>query len=122
MGFWFYLDTIRALDPALPECTIESFAKRCFRYFPQLLKRSEHVSWVRWDWVVMDSDYSGEASFWADPSYKSIQPEMVLRQWRDFKRMVPVYGAIMINPKRDKMLLVEGNSTKGCWTFPRGET
>lgn len=90
MGFWFYLDTIRALDPALPECTIESFAKRCFRYFPQLLKRSEH-------------------------------PEMVLRQWRDFKRMVPVYGAIMINPKRDKMLLVEGNSTKGCWTFPRGK-
>ena len=49
------------------------------------------------------------------------QANLVLKQWRDFKRRVPVYGAMLITPDRKNVLLVEGNSTRGCWTFPRGE-
>ena len=31
-----------------------------------------------------------------------------------------MYGAMLITPDKEQVLLVEGNSTRGCWTFPRG--
>ncbi|XP_063674123.1 m7GpppN-mRNA hydrolase-like [Bolinopsis microptera] len=90
MGHWFYLDYIRPSDPTLPDCSVEVFAKACFRHMPSLLQPHREAN-------------------------------LVLKQWRDFKRKVPVYGAMLITPDRKQVLLVEGNSTRDCWTFPRGK-
>lgn len=38
----------------------------------------------------------------------------------DYKKSVPVFGAIILNKTRDKVLLVKGWSSK-MWSFPRGK-
>eukprot|EP00039_Didymoeca_costata_P007380 m.99085 g.99085 ORF g.99085 m.99085 type:complete len:317 (-) comp13662_c0_seq2:1033-1983(-) len=45
----------------------------------------------------------------------------ILTSWRNYKMTVPTYGAIMLNKKCSKVLLVRGWGKHGTWHFPRGK-
>ena len=51
----------------------------------------------------------------------SHQVATILEYWTTYKSSVPVSGAIMLNPARDKVLLVKGYGHKASWTFPKGK-
>jgi mRNA-decapping enzyme subunit 2 len=46
--------------------------------------------------------------------------EKYIQSFYEYKTTVPVYGAIILNQTRDKVLLVKGWTSKS-WTFPRGK-
>jgi len=47
--------------------------------------------------------------------------EEIVDTWREYKLAVPTYGAIILNPALDKVLLVQGFSAKASWGFPKGK-
>ena len=47
--------------------------------------------------------------------------ESIVDEWRIYKKTVPVNGAVLLNKKMDKVLMVKSFSSKACWAFPRGK-
>ncbi|XP_023336993.1 m7GpppN-mRNA hydrolase isoform X2 [Eurytemora carolleeae] len=45
----------------------------------------------------------------------------ILTLWRTYKLKVPTYGAIILNTKMDKVLLVQGFYARSSWGFPKGK-
>lgn len=41
--------------------------------------------------------------------------------WQKYKNEVPTRGAILLNPSRDKVLLVKGWKSSASWGFPKGK-
>ena len=44
---------------------------------------------------------------------------VVLEEWEDYKSRIPTFGAVLLNKRMDKVLLVK--SAKGFWGFPKGK-
>lgn len=51
----------------------------------------------------------------------SSRVEEVVEQWREYKLAVPTNGAIILNSRLDKVLLVQSFSIRACWGFPKGK-
>lgn len=47
--------------------------------------------------------------------------EDILQRFKDFKKCVPVMGAILLDTSLEQVLLVRGATTSSCWSFPRGK-
>lgn len=47
--------------------------------------------------------------------------DAVIEQWRQYKSAVPTYGAILLNEKLNRVLLVQGFFAKSSWGFPKGK-
>jgi len=47
--------------------------------------------------------------------------EEIVDEWREYKLSVPTFGAIILNPGLDKVLLVQGFWAKASWGFPKGK-
>ena len=47
--------------------------------------------------------------------------ESIVDEWRIYKKTVPVNGAVLLNKKMDKILMVKSFSSKASWAFPRGK-
>ena len=47
--------------------------------------------------------------------------DSVLEKWREYKQMVPTYGAIMVDPSFSNVLLAQGYWAKSSWGFPKGK-
>jgi len=45
----------------------------------------------------------------------------VLEDWKSYKMAVPTYGAIILNPKLTKVLVVQGWWSRNSWGFPKGK-
>lgn len=45
----------------------------------------------------------------------------VLKEWREYKKSVPTYGAILLNEDMTQVLLVQSYWTKTSWGFPKGK-
>ena len=45
----------------------------------------------------------------------------VVEDWMEYKLTIPTYGAIILNPRLDKVLLVQSFSGKARWGFPKGK-
>ncbi|XP_050537158.1 m7GpppN-mRNA hydrolase [Daktulosphaira vitifoliae] len=45
----------------------------------------------------------------------------VLKEWREYKRSVPTFGAILLNEDMTQVLLVQSFWTKTSWGFPKGK-
>ena len=45
----------------------------------------------------------------------------IVELWREYKLGVPTHGAVILNKRMDKVLLVQGFSTKASWGFPKGK-
>jgi mRNA-decapping enzyme subunit 2 len=46
--------------------------------------------------------------------------DTILRDFAEYKSLVPVYGAVLLDPTREKCLLVQGEQS-GMWGFPKGK-
>jgi mRNA-decapping enzyme subunit 2 len=47
--------------------------------------------------------------------------EAIYNGFLAYKMKIPVCGAIILNPSRDKVLLVKGWNSSSAWTFPKGK-
>ncbi len=45
----------------------------------------------------------------------------IFSRWRDYKFTVPTYGAILIDPSYEHILLVHGFCNRESWGFPKGK-
>ncbi|RKF83726.1 putative mrna decapping complex subunit 2 [Golovinomyces cichoracearum] len=88
---WYYEDFIRPLDPTLPSMTLKRFCEEIFAHCPLLLPFSQ------------------------DDRRKAFDAFL------SYKKRVPVRGAIMLNEKMDKLVLVKGWKKGATWSFPRGK-
>lgn len=91
LAHWFYLDFYRQEQPSLPDCKVREFAKLVFEKYPFLLK----------------------------PSTANVDD--VIEKWRDYKKSVPTYGAVILDKKMDHVLLVQGFLVRSSWGFPKGK-
>lgn len=90
-AFWFYDDFYRPSNPHLPKLTLRSFGKVLLQRYPPLI-----------------------APFGRD--FDRLYDEFIA-----YKHAIPVCGAIILNPKLDKCLLVKGWSKSASWGFPKGK-
>lgn len=88
---WFYEDFIRQLDPSLPSMNLRNFSQRIFQRFP------------------LTADLR--------PDFH----EKAYSQWIEYKKRIPVRGAILLNEALDSVLLVHGQNRGSAWMFPRGK-
>lgn len=88
---WYYEDFIRPLEPSLPTFALKDFVEKVFEHCPLL------------------SDYSKAHS------------KMAFEQFIQYKKRIPVRGAILLNPSMDKVVLVKGWKKSANWGFPRGK-
>nr|XP_039270946.1 m7GpppN-mRNA hydrolase-like [Styela clava] len=91
LAHWFYLDFYRTENQDLPDCRVRDFAKIIFENYPFLLK----------------------------PTGANI--DEVIDRWREYKRSVPTYGAVILDETMDHVLLVQGFVVKSSWGFPKGK-
>lgn len=52
---------------------------------------------------------------------KIVDLDQILTRWRDYKYSVPTYGAILIDPSYEYILLVQGYHNRESWGFPKGK-
>lgn len=89
---WFYEDFVREEEP---EANLQSLSLKTFAklMFQQCPELQAYST-------VLDAIY---------------------RQFNEYKQVIPVMGAIMLNPGLDKCLLVKSWGANGNWSFPRGK-
>lgn len=88
---WFYEDFIRPLDPRLPTMSLKTFHMRIFQH------------------CILFTDFDEDM---AERAYK---------EFLEYKTRIPVRGAILLNHKMDRAVLVRGWKKNGNWSFPRGK-
>lgn len=88
----------------------------------------EQAYWYYFDYFDEESDKVDLRAFFQiifnyvpGLSYLCEHVEYVMKEWRVYKSMVPTYGAIMIDDSFDHVLLVQGDSKKLTWGFPKGK-
>ena len=47
--------------------------------------------------------------------------DAILSRWRGYKLSVPTYGAVLIDPAYEHVLLVRGFYNRESWGFPKGK-
>lgn len=91
LSHWFYLDFYRAENTTLPDCRVREFTKLIFEAYPFLLKPPD------------------------------ANVDEVLMRWREYKRSVPTFGAVILDEYLEHVLLVQGYVVKSSWGFPKGK-
>lgn len=114
---WFYEDFVRDVEPTLPGYTLKRFAGEMFARCPLLT-----------DFVADRDVHQIYASFLAYKVGVFCVFTGVFAKKNDadlvdkfIQTNVPVCGAIILNERLDKILLVKGWSARASWTFPKGK-
>ena len=89
---WFYQNHYLSMDNRVDCGTIKEFAAHLFGHVPFLKKFSDRNTVHEW-----------------------------VELWREYKLSVPTFGAIILNSKLDKVLIVQSYSSKATWGFPKGK-
>lgn len=92
-AFWFYEDFYRQASPqALPKLTLKAFAEQMINHCPFEI-----------------------------PGLPKEEAGVLIDVFYHYKRQVPTCGAIILNRRLDKCLMVRGWSSKSTWGFPKGK-
>ncbi|KZT54402.1 DCP2-domain-containing protein [Calocera cornea HHB12733] len=59
--------------------------------------------------------------FKACPLLSEFSHEQAFEDFQKYKSRVPVCGAVLLNPKMDKCILVKGWKSTAAWSFPKGK-
>ncbi|KZO93507.1 DCP2-domain-containing protein [Calocera viscosa TUFC12733] len=59
--------------------------------------------------------------FKACPLLSEFSHEQAFQDFQKYKSRVPVCGAVLLNPKMDKCVLVKGWKSTAAWSFPKGK-
>eukprot|EP00164_Ancoracysta_twista_P022480 GFYU01041416.1.p1 GENE.GFYU01041416.1~~GFYU01041416.1.p1 ORF type:complete len:247 (-),score=45.82 GFYU01041416.1:198-938(-) len=101
------------------------------QYFERLCFQIEQAHWFYDDFYREENtklpamsmkEFASKMFAMCEPlaPYKNHVPEMLL-SFSEYKRNVPVYGCILLNPGLDKCLLVKGWTARSSWGFPKGK-
>ncbi|KAG8177383.1 hypothetical protein JTE90_015937 [Oedothorax gibbosus] len=91
LAHWFYLDFYCEENPKLPKTALKDFIRIIFGHIPFLQR------------------------------YTPSEVDTVLADWRDYKKAVPTYGAIILDQDLKNVLLVQSFVYKTSWGFPKGK-
>ncbi|CBY33635.1 unnamed protein product [Oikopleura dioica] len=91
LAHWFYIDFYRVEDKNLPEMRLPQFAARIFHAYPFLIHGDE------------------------------TSVSVLISNWKEYKKEVPTFGAIIMDKKMTHCILVQGNSERASWGFPKGK-
>ena len=108
LAHWYFIDFYYEDDTDLPKCHIKDFAdqSKATRLIDCLLRLHcstvvfRHCPFLRHHVDHLDG---------------------ILSEWREYKFSVPTYGAILLDPSFEQMLLVRGFYTRESWGFPKGK-
>lgn len=100
LAHWFYLDLVARPDAErmLPRVTLTTFTKVMFQHIAQGDKKND-FKYLR---------------------NKIAEVEDVISEWKEYKALVPTYGAIILNPAMTQCVMVQGYGGNG-WGFPKGK-
>lgn len=105
LAHWFYIDFHRVEDPSLPEMRLPQFSGILLL----CLNRNKIIIIARifaaYPFLLKGND----------------NVSTLITKWREYKKEVPTYGAIIMDQKLSHCLLVQGNSEKSTWGFPKGK-
>ena len=99
----------------------------------RVMFKVEEAHWFYIDFYVMGEPErklaSGTMREFAEHMFRHVPPlqphadkvDEIMQTWREYKIAVPTFGAIILNPDLDKVLLVQGFSAKASWGFPKGK-
>lgn len=125
----------------IPGDILDELAVRFILNMPQQEKNDmvrvmfkvEEAHWFYIDFYVMGEPerklVSGTMREFAEHIFRHVPPlqphadkvDEIMQTWREYKIAVPTFGAIILNPSLDKVLLVQGFSAKASWGFPKGK-
>ena len=125
----------------IPGDILDELAVRFILNMPQQEKNDmmrvmfkvEEAHWFYIDFYVMGEPErklaSGTMREFAEHMFRHVPPlqphadkvDEIMQTWREYKIAVPTFGAIILNPDLDKVLLVQGFSAKASWGFPKGK-
>ncbi|GFT82764.1 m7GpppN-mRNA hydrolase [Nephila pilipes] len=91
LAHWFYLDFYCEEDSKLPKITLNAFIRIIFGHIPFLQK------------------------------YNPLEVDTIIADWREYKKAVPTYGAILLDEELKNVLLVQSFVYKTSWGFPKGK-
>lgn len=100
---WFYEDFLRPLNPSLP-----SFALR--RFSSYLLHTAALTVPLIQRYISNSSNHESQQGL-----------EAAFDEFLKYKTRVPVCGAVMLNARLDKCILVKGWKSNSSWGFPKGK-
>jgi len=100
---WFYEDFLRPLNPSLP-----SFALR--RFSSYLLHTAALTVPLIQRYISNSSNHESQQGL-----------EAAFDEFLKYKTRVPVCGAVMLNARLDKCILVKGWKSNSTWGFPKGK-
>ncbi|GBM64761.1 m7GpppN-mRNA hydrolase [Araneus ventricosus] len=91
LAHWFYLDFYCEEDTKLPKVALKDFIKIIFGHIPFLQK------------------------------FGTSEVDSVITDWREYKKAVPTYGAILLDEELKNVLLVQSYVYRASWSFPKGK-
>ncbi|GFR32936.1 m7GpppN-mRNA hydrolase [Trichonephila clavata] len=91
LAHWFYLDFYCEEDTKLPKTALKDFIRIIFGHIPFLQK------------------------------YNSLEVDSIITDWREYKKAVPTYGAILLDEELKNVLLVQSFVYRTSWGFPKGK-
>lgn len=109
LAHWFFIDFYCEDYNDLHQCNIKEFAQQS-RTTRSTFLRFRHRSLFR---VVFQ-----HCPFLRDYVHHL---DAILSRWRGYKLSVPTYGAVLIDPTYEHVLLVRGFYNRESWGFPKGK-
>ncbi|KAF8794300.1 m7GpppN-mRNA hydrolase like protein [Argiope bruennichi] len=91
LAHWFYLDFYCEEDSKLPKVALKDFIRIIFGHIPFLQK------------------------------YGTSEVDSVISDWREYKKAVPTFGAILLDEELKNVLLVQSFVYRASWGFPKGK-
>ncbi|ELU02605.1 hypothetical protein CAPTEDRAFT_229101 [Capitella teleta] len=83
----------------------------------------ELAHWFYLDFYCQERDELKPSLFKNCPNLipHSNDVDTILESWREYKMMVPTYGAILLDSSYKQCLLVQGFWSRSSWGFPKGK-
>lgn len=94
-AFWYYVDFYSDKDATLPKYNFKSFTLQMLRY-----------------WMVINPSVMIYT--------RGFELNKLIKKHKDYRKSVPSYGAILLNPEMTKCVIVK-SWNKNVWNFPKGK-
>ena len=108
MAHWFFIDFYCEDYNDLHVCNIKDFAQ-------QSIYQNKIISHEHFKLIVLVFQH---CPFLRDYVHHL---DAILSRWRGYKLSVPTYGAVLIDPTYEHVLLVRGFYNRESWGFPKGK-
>ncbi|GIY75467.1 m7GpppN-mRNA hydrolase [Caerostris darwini] len=112
LAHWFYLDRYCEEDSKLERVPLNDFIRITEnRKLDCIIKYTSHTRSV------------AKTVFKHIPCLQKHIAEVddVIKNWRDYKKNVPTFGAILLDKELKHVLLVQGYVSNASWGFPKGK-